>query len=182
VGIKSRLARTAGVGVLTPDGDRDEEEVRSPGLRADSARHFVAIHHGHADIQQRYIGWGLLCVLERQQPIGGGIHLVTQHLQKQGRSFQHIAVVIREQNAPACRRRSLGAPPERALTGFCPSSPGIDSYVSSRAGWSSISRILTFSVSPTEYSQPVQGNFRVLVLAHTDFPAAKTALCRVEYA
>src|ERR1700694_2862904 len=60
---------------------------------------------------------------------------------------------------------SSASTPERTHTRFCPSSLSTDSYVSSRAGWSSTSRMFTFSLAPMALPTPLNPS---TVQPHTD--------------
>ena len=83
------------------------EMWRLRGIGADAARDLVAVHAGHADVEQHDVGLERLDALERGAAAMGQRHFGAQHAQQHREALAAVAAVVDDQDA--ARRQRLDA-------------------------------------------------------------------------
>lgn len=97
--VKPRKSRAFYVGMLRSTGqsNQDQSLVHGP-LFSKSCGRFVAIHHGHVDVQDDKVGLELAGRLNRLPPVQDGLHLKAAYAQQFGRRIRGVWVIVRDQD------------------------------------------------------------------------------------
>src|SRR5205809_1618 len=99
--IESRFRRPTPVLLLSPAGQRHEDDVARPGPLPDPLREVVPVHLEQTDVENGHTRPELVRHLESTLAILRSRDLVTQHPQQHGQAFDRIFIVVYDEDAAA---------------------------------------------------------------------------------
>ena len=116
--VETGIRGFAPVLVLSPAGDRDQAHVAAPGRLPDATARFVAVHPGHAQVEEHRLRMKCLGKLESLFSVMRNTNLMPDELQERRQAGRHVAVIVDDQNLQlvvgrrlvGCSRRVVGAP------------------------------------------------------------------------
>ena len=99
--IKAGVVGAAPILFLAPAGERDENDTGQTGLFAQAPRYFVAVHHGHANVQKDDLRLEGPRLVECRRPLEGDMYVAALHSEEQGEALGGIPIVVDDQNTVA---------------------------------------------------------------------------------
>ena len=99
--IEAGLVRAAAILVLAPAGQGDDGGPLQAGLAAEPAADLVAVHAGHADIEQDELGAEVDRLAQGGRPVVGHADLLPGQLQQHAQAHGRVNVVVHDQYAVA---------------------------------------------------------------------------------
>jgi hypothetical protein len=103
--VEAAVARAAPVFFLAPAGQRHQHRALLAWFGAQAARHFEAVHAGHAQVEQDGVRGEAPRRFQPGRAVPGGVHLGAGGLEQHGQRLGGVVVVVHHQHAPAFQRR-----------------------------------------------------------------------------